>query len=424
MLKTNSAIRKKRTYSTFTKFCYQKGTLPKDILKNIPRSTKFNWQKNICLNFEDDIINAFEKNALDYAEVFAEKEKAIGLSNALVEIINTFQKIINEHTLKKKILFANKNIVLATIEKLKDSIGFQKSCDYFSITTQQYFAWKNNIDCTASLLKLCRKRFSSQLMDKDVVLIKEYLDNKEFENLSRATVYWKIIRDGGAAFSISCFYKYCKLLGFGRRTINDKCKKNKEGIKATKVAEILHTDITYVKTKDGKTSYLSFVEDNFSKRILLGEATEKPDSLFLKNNIETVLNKHNLIQIPLKLIVDDGSENKGFLDAFLKTDALLVTKIIARVDIPLANNVVEALHKKFKNEFLRDYTFENHTELVAALPVLIEKYNNQYHAGLFGYSPQEVWDGAMPDKNSFTTNFAIACQKRKEANSAFNCCKS
>jgi putative transposase len=260
-------------------------------------------------------------------------------------------------------------------------------------------------------------------MDKDVALIKEYLDNKEFENLSRATVYWKIIRDGGAAFSLSCFYKYCKLLGFGRRTVNDKCKKNKDGIKATKVAEILHTDITYVKTKDGKTSYLSFVEDNFSKFILLGEASKNSDSLFLKNNIEMVLNKHHLIQIPLKLIVDDGSENKGFLDAFLKTDARLVTKIIARIDIPLANNVVEALHKKFKNEFLRDYTFENHNELLTALPALIKKYNNQYHASLFGYSPQEVWDGAIPYKNSFTANFAIACQKRKEGNSAFNCCK-
>jgi hypothetical protein len=161
MLKTNSTLRKKRSYSTFTKFCYQKGTLPKDVLKIIPRSIKFNWQKSICTKSEDDIINAFETDALDYAEVFAEKEKAVQLSNALEEIIHTFQKIIHEHTLQKEIRFANKNTILATIEKLKDSIGFQKSCDYFSITTQQYYTWKNNIDCTASLLKLCIKRFAT-----------------------------------------------------------------------------------------------------------------------------------------------------------------------------------------------------------------------------------------------------------------------
>ncbi|MEQ1552684.1 MAG: hypothetical protein ABL929_00830 [Ferruginibacter sp.] len=414
--------RKKKTYSTFTKYCFQKGTLPKDILKNIPSSTKHSWQKKLTNKADNDVLAIFEKDTLEYAELIVEKEKAIIFSNILIGLLQGFQKIIVNT--KKEILFANKKLVIETIDKAKENMGIQKACEYLTISTQQYYAWKNNIDCTASLLKLCRKRFATQLTDKDVTIIKEYLCNKEYEQLSWATVYWKIIRDGGGAFSISCFYKYCKLLGFGKRTVNDKCKKNKEGIKATKVAEILHTDITYIKTKDGKTSYLSFVEDNFSKCILLGQATEKPDSLFLKNNIETVLNKYNLATMPLKLIVDDGSENKGFLDMFLKTDAKLVTKIIARIDIPLANNVVEALHKKFKNEFLRDYCFENHAELVAALPALIERYNNQYHSSLYGFSPQEVWEGAIPNKNSFTTSFALAYKKRKESNNTFKCCKT
>jgi putative transposase len=141
---------------------------------------------------------------------------------------------------------------------------------------------------------------------------------------------------------------------------------------------------------------------------------------------ETVINKYGLLYSPLQLIVDDGSENKGALDKYLTTEVKLVTKIIARKDEPFAsnnNNMIEALHKKFKNEFLRDYTYETHDELVVALPTLIDKYNNQYHGSLFGYSPHEVWNGAIPHKESFREGFAAARAKRKEANRAFNCCK-
>lgn len=102
----------------------------------------------------------------------------------------------------------------------------------------------------------------------------------------------------------------------------------------------------------------------------------------------------------------------------------MVSKIIARIDIPFANNVVEALHKKFKNEFLQGKDFGNYHELSEALPGLIEKYNNQYHDSLFGYSLLEVWNGAMPAKKSFKEVFQIAGEKRKAINNNFKCCAS
>ena len=94
----------------------------------------------------------------------------------------------------------------------------------------------------------------------------------------------------------------------------------------------------------------------------------------------------------------------------------MVSKIIARIDIPFANNVVEALHKKFKNEFLQCKAFGNYHELSEALPGLIEKYNNQYHDSLFGYSPLEVWNGAMPAKESFKEVFQISFPATSLAN--------
>lgn len=424
MTKQTTATRKRQTYSTFTKYCYQKGTIPKDVQKAIPRSTRHNWNKQPISCTDDKPLSAFEHESLELAEIVTAKQKAETLSNTLEIVIHLYRKMITNSKNKKQFLFENKKHILELVDSLKDDIGFLKICEYLSISTHQYYAWKNNVDCNASLLKLCRKKFSTQLEDKEIAILKSFMENKAFECLSRKTIYYKILRDSAASFSLTCFYKYCKLLGYGKRKGYDKCKKNKKGFKASKIWEILHTDITQVKTKDGKTSYLSFVEDNFSKYILLGKATEKPNSFFLKENIETVVEQYDLVYTPLALIVDGGAENKGALDEYINSGKNLVTKIVARLNDEFANNMVEAFHKKFKNEFLQNYMFENHSDLVAALQPLIFEYNNQYHGSLFGYSPKEVLDGAIPDKDKFKEELANSRAKRLEANKSFNCCKT
>jgi putative transposase len=423
MTKTNS-IRQKRSYSTFTKYCYQKGTIPKDLQKSIPRSTRYSWSKQTVSGIDDTPLIAFEKESLELAEIITAKQKTVKLCSTLEIVINVYRKIIADAKHKKQLLFENKKLILELVDSLKDEIGILKICEYLSISTCQYYAWKNNVDCNASLLKLCRKKFSNQLEDKEIAILKSFMENKAFDLLSRKTIYYKILRDSTASFSLTCFYKYCKLLGYGKRKRYDKCKKNKKGFKATRVWEILHTDITQVKTKDGKTSYLSFVEDNFSKNILLGRATEKPDSTFLKENIKTVIQQYDLSYTPIQLVVDGGAENKGALDEYLKASTNLITKIVARLEDDFANNMVEAFHKKFKTEFLRNYMFENHADLVAALQPLIIEYNNQYHGSLYGYSPKEVLEGAIPNKDKFKEELANARANRLAANRTFNCCKA
>lgn len=416
------AVLKKRTYSSFTKYCFQKGVLSKEIEKNIPRSTRHTWRKQRISETDDQLLAEFENESFDYAFGLIENEKTKAKSTALTEIILVYQKIIEASDAGKQLLTRNKHLILEIINKLKSIFSIKQLCAYFGISTQQYYSWKNNMDCRASLLKLCRKKFPTQLTDEDVKVIKAYMDNEEFQFLSRATVFWKIIRNGAAMFSKTAFYKYCRLLGFHKRPVIKKGKRNEDGIKAMATAEILHTDITYIITADNKTSYLSFVEDNFSKFILSGQASKMPTSAFIKNNIESVVKKYSLYKPATTLITDNGSENKGELDVYLQTEMRTIKKIIARVDIPQANNVVEALHKKFKNEFLQGKKFASHEALAMAIPNLIEAYNNQYHDRLYGYSPLEVWNGALPDKNKYQPLFATANEKRKQTNKQFNCC--
>ena len=209
-------IRKKGTYSSFTKYCFQKRLLPKEIEKSIPRSTRHTWHKQCVSETENNLLAEFERESLDYACIFTEKENLKTISGALTEIILLYHKIIGADN-AKLLLIKGKHHVLETIDRLKNVFSVTQLCAYLGISTHQYHSWKNNKNCQASLLKLCRKKFPAQLTSENVKVIKAYMDNTEFQFLSRATIYWKIIREGKAIFSKAVFYKYCRLLDYHKR---------------------------------------------------------------------------------------------------------------------------------------------------------------------------------------------------------------
>lgn len=134
------------------------------------------------------------------------------------------------------------------------------------------------------------------------------------------------------------------------------------------------------------------------------------------------MSAYNLLDKDLKLITDDGSENKGKLLEFLKNDACLVQKIIARIDIPFANNIVEALHKKIKDQVLQAKNFTNINTLRTYLKEAITIYNNMPHDSLYGYTPLEVWKGDIPDKGRFMEQIKEVVISRRKSNQQYLCC--
>lgn len=169
---TTCQVRTKTTYSSFTKYCFQKGTLSKEIEKSIPRSTRHTWRKQSVSLKEDCLLAEFESKCLDYVSLFTENQKTKVIVTSLTEIILLHQKIIDAADNKKQLLAKNKQLILEMIDKLRAVFNLKKSCEYLAISTHQYYSWKNNMDCKASLLKLCRKKFPTQLTNENVNVIK------------------------------------------------------------------------------------------------------------------------------------------------------------------------------------------------------------------------------------------------------------
>jgi putative transposase len=416
-----SRVKRYHKYDTSFKICFLKGTLRTEERKQVPKSTAAYWKKK---NAADYLSPKDEKEIsfTSYQLLQEENELLKKRIEALTKVVHAFQ-ISNGN--ESNLLYASSEniaVFIDCIEKVKNTFSLSEGLHLTGISLQQYYAWKNRLDCKSSYLKLCRKKYPSQLTDAEVAVIKKYLTNPLYQFWSRASVYWQMLRDGAAHFAKSTFYKYCNLLGFGKRPVQEKCKKNKEGIISNAPAEVLHTDVTRVTIDDGKTSHICFLQDNYSRFILAGEVAATADAALSTKTIRQGLTNYNLLERNMQLITDDGSENKGSLMAFLQNEASLVKKITARIDIPFANNIVEALHKKIKDQVLQGRRFTDINSLRAYLKEAIDIYNSMPHDFLFGYTPLEVWNGTIPQKGRFASKIKDATTLRKKSNQQLKCC--
>lgn len=225
----------------------------------------------------------------------------------------------------------------------------------------------------------------------------------------------------------STFSKYAKALGYKKP--NKPKIPPRKGVRATRIFEWLHVDITLVPTLEHGMQKVAFVKDNFSKAILhWASVSEKADSKFITKLFKEAfeMNHLNNVHQPINILTDGGSENKGAFTTWVNhfNAPPVVTKITARtIDFPLSNSMSESTHSIYKTEFLKGQISRTIKSHLDNLGQFVEYYNYQrFPADLCGLHPMEVINGRMPDKDYFKQQIAEARLNRVITNKAFNKC--
>ena len=225
----------------------------------------------------------------------------------------------------------------------------------------------------------------------------------------------------------STFSKYAKALGY------QKPKKPKipikKGVRANRIFEWLHVDITLVPTLEDGMQKVAFVKDNFSKAILhYASVSEKADSKFITKLFEEAFLKFNLNEVkePINILTDGGSENKGTFSTWVNhfNAPPVVSKITARTnDFPSSNSMAESTHSIYKTEFLRGKISQHKKQHLDSLDAFVDYYNHhRFPNDLFGLTPFEVINGKTPDKDFFKNQIIEAKLDRVTTNRVFNKC--
>ena len=110
--------------------------------------------------------------------------------------------------------------------------------------------------------------------------------------------------------SKTTFSKYAIILSYIKRKIKKPKRKNR--IKANKIFEWLHVDITYINTIQNGKQKVAFVKNNYNKCILHYKTTNgEAGSKFIKNLFQETFKKYNLYneRSPINILSHGGSEN-------------------------------------------------------------------------------------------------------------------
>ena len=398
-------VNTKRSYHPYIPLLYNLGVLEKKFTNQISTSTLYEWKnKDFDSMFGSDQVTQYIPK-FELLNDYISKKEFTKIINASYRIYNIYSKVYGK--IKRSQLEKHQKQIVCTIENIKETIGFDKTLKAFHISSQQFYRWKNKVNCKVYEKFLCRKQHPLQLSLKEIKTIKSYLFNNYYAFWALSSIYYKMLRNSDAFMSLTTFYKYAGLLNFKRLKPNCRNKKYSLGIRASKAFEILHADVTIFKPLDNIKIYIYFIVDNYSRNILGWKASLKLSAKISFENLREVYEKYNLKnRTDTILMTDDGSENKAELDDYI--DSVNMQRLIAQKDVIFSNSIVEAVNNKFKYQFLFIKNLANFTETYNYLKVAIPEYSNRPHSALFGLTPDEVTYGAIPNKDLFKPQKLLA----------------
>ena len=82
----------------------------------------------------------------------------------------------------------------------------------------------------------------------------------------------------------------------------------------------------------------------------------------------------------------------------MKNQEIKLNRLVAQKDIRFSNSMIEAVNKRMKYDFLFRTQLLDFEHTKRFLETAVEQYNNRPHTALFGLTPYEVFNGAIPDK--------------------------
>ena len=102
----------------------------------------------------------------------------------------------------------------------------------------------------------------------------------------------------------------------------------------------------------------------------------------------------------------------------------MVTKITAQTkEFPFSNSMSESTHSIYKTEFKNGKLSLNTQMHLQDLERFVQYYNyERYPTELYGYTPMEIIQGKVPDKNRFKQQILLARKNRVSSNQQFNDC--
>ena len=315
-----------------------------------------------------------------------------------------------------------KSRLLRAVDRASRAVPLNRILSFIGLSEARYYHWRNAVPCALTDRSSCPKTFPTQVSTQEVAVIHDLATSQDYRHVPTSTLARLAQRLGKVYSSASTWYRLMRLHKWRRPRIRVHPAKPKIGVRAAKLNEIWHVDMTLIRLLDGSKVYLHAVIDNFSRRILAWKTSAVFDaSITAKILVEAASGLPPSTET--QVMVDQGVENFNIpVDEFMEAHPIL-KRVLAQVEVTSSNSMIEAWWRVLKHNWL----FLNTLDALASVTKLIEFYVDQHnthlpHAAFKGQSPDEKFYGTgdnIPEQ--LQAQRLLARQARREANLAVSC---
>jgi putative transposase len=398
--------------------------IPYELKRNISSSNISRWKQEANNKYTGCELADFINQEIDLIKRFNQSSNIKKIINAYIKLSNAFHFVIANAKGIKSSIKSHKELIVNTIEAIKEVIPINNALKVFNLSRATYQTYKIIVihRCDASYFKWCTKRFPNQLLPREVLFIKKYMEHDNYRFWSKSSVYLKAVRDNSLSCGLSTFYKYCRLLGFSNGKTYPK-HNNYNPLKTTKPHEVWCADVTIFKTADGIKHYIHILMDHFSKKILGYRAEKSNSGKAIRSLLQDAFLKYKPVNA--MFLTDGGSENVNDNVASLLTSYNnTIIHRIAQRDVLFSNSMIEAFNKVLKYQFLFPKNIGSRKQLEKIIAEAIPIYNNerpQWQLG--GNTPSETFAGIPINLSKYTTGFKSQKIVRLAQNKSNSCKK-
>ena len=397
--------------------------LPNTIKAQIPKSNRYRWKQEADSKYRGCEVAHFIKEELELIKRTGESRNAKKVMEAYFKLSDTYHEIINDVKGIKNQVALQKEKIVNAIENLKEFIPVEKALQVFNLSRTTYHNYKTLVinKCDSSYFLWCVKQYPNQLLKKEIFQIQNYMENQAYQHWSKSSIYLLALRNKEISFSLTTFYKYSKLLGYGKlRHLQSKIKYS--SLTSLSPNEIWCADVTILKTTDGKKQYIHFLMVHYSKMILGYSVENRSSPKAIKSLLQKAYLKYKS-KDPITFLTDGGVENiNTTVESFLRTTDPDIKHLIAQKDIAFSNSKIEAFNKIIKHQFLLPQNLSNRKQLETALDTDVQMYNTMRpQLSLKGNTPAETFSGKPLDINHYKTHFESQKTLRVSQNQRNRC---
>ena len=384
---------------------------------NIPRTTALYWirsAKQIYRMKSSDRVLLYRIKNL---------EKKLERERAKSRILIEYLKLFEHKCLRKKFKVKKRSMLLDVIEKYKNVIGLYSCLDIIKMNRGQYRRWKDRLFlCKLTNNKECALTRANQLTYHEQTMLKKLFVSSRFAHMSVRALHYYAIRNNLLICSMETWYKYIHRFNLKRPGSVKEDKIYKIGVRANRVDQIWHIDVTQIKMIGGKKIYLQTIMDNYSRYVVSWQLLERVSAVKTRKTIMNAVD--SLKKRPEGLMMDGGTENVNKCVRRLLVHKR-VKRVISKVDVHWSNSIIEAFFRSLKQNYLNKHLLRNYDDVKRKLEFYFKEHNYTIsHNAFNGATPAEIYKRkwCKEKEEGLKELLKKASQQRVSVNSARICC--